>query len=141
MINAKKASTTTIIVIIVAISILAILVYYISSSSKNLSAPPAPSNPIDPDGKFSDYKSPAANVYVLNGLLAGISREDLTLRTRERTLTLKKPTTTRYFAIVNNNTRKSIVETQLRQNEQAQLTITVDESTNEIATISILVIR
>lgn len=141
MIDTKKPSTSAIIITIIAVALLAILAYYISSSSKNLSAPPASLNPIDPDGKFSDYRVPAANVYVLNGLLAGTSREDLTLRTRERALTLKKPDRVRYFAIINNNTRSSIAETQLLQNEQAQLTVTVDESTNEIAAISILVRR
>lgn len=97
-------------------------------------------NTIDPNYEHIDYlKSENTDtiIYDIVGEIVEVSKEELTLKTSERILTIKNPGAIEYTDFITN---LPMDETQLRQNDYVRATINVDKTTDEIVNVSVVVI-
>ena len=117
------------------IVIIAIFAYYIL-----VIQPKSFVNPIDPNDEYADYlKSENTDtiIYDVIGEIAEVSREELTLKTSERDLTIKIPEATTYNALIPPTQHD---ETDIKQNELVRATLNVSKSTNEIIALTVTVV-
>jgi hypothetical protein len=95
---------------------------------------------IDPNYENIDYlKSENTDtiIYDVVGEIVEVSKEELTLKTSERILTIKKPESINYIEFF---TDLPIDETQLQQNDYVRAIINVDKTTDEVVDVSVVVI-
>lgn len=132
--------------IFIAIILSVIVTYFITYFQTSEAAS---YNPIDPTNEYNDYKkSGVIDSYTVSARLVEINNEQITLKTPERELTIKKPANTRYF-IVANNTRQPITEEQfiqvggnritLRNEDSVSVLVKVDKSTHEIRSLRVVI--
>ena len=79
-------------------------------------------------------------IEAVTGTLVEVNNENLMLLTGEGILTIKKSAITNYF-VHSEEINTSISDNELRENDQATIVIAVDESTDEMTALSVVVTR
>jgi len=97
-------------------------------------------DPFDPNNEYIDYlesENPDTITYVVIGEIVGSSKDELTLSTGERFLTIKIPEATEYRALVSPVPHNV---TELKYDQLVKAEVSVNKSTNEITGLIITVI-